>query len=493
MSSSDIFDVLNIRPKSSSPSLQASQGNVAPTKTSRPQVTGMQRELFNLLGDSTPPVVIQPSNKFKGNLNSQLKPSPWTYAEFYATPYVKLHHWVKGSKELVGDQPQKNTFSKYNQKLTIPEFSKEDYEEFMSGSHDKASSKESGDDTIQVWEYDEVKYLFDLCKKYDLRWYIIYDNYSYDEKRTLEDLKEAFYKVCKAYFLLKDRDNPLLPTLNYPKEQEIERKKYLTRLLSRSAAEIAEEEALIMESRKFEMAAKKTLQEREALLRLLDHPQSDNGVNHFLSSQGINQLYNNLLNDKQRKRKPDLTPPENPWMKQQQQFAQQKQQLQMQHQQNCQSRDQKRADVKQEVQSVSSTQPSPSPNKRPSDPTHPPRMNKKQKLEMQTAMRRKQDSEYAKHLLKNFTAEERRNLGVTLHGEKLAPGVYLRSSKISTFKPATQNKLVSVLQELGLPIRPTMPSSLVIQQHEELLKRIVTLLDLKRQLDKMEAEKAIAK
>ena len=146
-----------------------------------------------------------------------------------------------------------------------------------------------------------------------MKWFVIADRFNYNgTERKLDDLKEMFYTVCQWYFLYKDPDNPLISQLNFPKEKELERKKYLERLLKRTAAEIAEEEALIIESRKFEMAAKKTLQEREALLQLLDHPHSDKPISQFLTSQGMSQLYANLLNDKNRKRKPDSNTPENP-------------------------------------------------------------------------------------------------------------------------------------------------------------------------------------
>lgn len=264
--------------------------------------------------------------------------------------------------------------------------------------------------------------------------------------------------------MAKNPNDPLLPSLNFPKEKEIERKKYLQRLLSRSAAEIAEEEALIVESRKFEMAAKKTLNERESLLRLLDSPNSDQSVSQYLTSQGMSQLYGSLFSDKSRKRKHESNVPENPWMRQQQLFALQRQQLQQMH------------DRKQETQETGQL-----------------KKTKKQKQEMQTAIKRKAESVYAEHLLQNFNAEERRSLGVMAHGEKLPPGVYLRSTKISAFKPALQNKVATALQELGLSVRPAMPTYDVVQRHEELLKRIVTLVTLKKHLDKLEAEKAITK
>ncbi|CAI4473773.1 ADM_collapsed_G0020430.mRNA.1.CDS.1 [Saccharomyces cerevisiae] len=106
---------------------------------------------------------------------------------------------------------------------------------------------------------------------------------------------------------------------------------------------------------------------------------------------------------------------------------------------------------------------------------------------MQTALKRKSESAYAEQLLKDFNSDERKALGVITHGEKLSPGVYLRSTKLSTFKPALQNKILAILQELSLPSRPVMPSFDVMERQEELLKKINTLIDLKKHVDKYEA------
>ncbi|GAV55825.1 hypothetical protein ZYGR_0AY02180 [Zygosaccharomyces rouxii] len=475
MSSSDILDVLNIQQKSKShgnsvsppPTASASKASKAP----RPQVTGMQRELYNLLGENQPPIVVQPASKFKNKLTTTSKPSPWTNAAFKANDHLNLHHWVKGSKELVGEEVKESSYTKFNIHLRIPTFDEETYRSFMNVSNNsneepvkKEDSGSPSKDDNDDWEYQEVDYLFQLCRKYDLRWFVIQDRYNYGKSRTLEELKEKFYKVCQQYFVSKSPNDPLLSSLDFPKEKELERKKYLQRLLSRSAAEIAEEEALIVESRKFEMAAKKTLNERESLLRLLDSPNSDQSVSQYLTSQGMSQLYGSLLSDKSRKRKHESTVPENPWMKRQQLFALQRQQLQQIQ------------DKKQESQDNNQL-----------------KKTKRQKQEMQTAIKRKAETVYAEHLLENFSADERKSLGVMAHGEKLPPGVYLRSSKISTFKPALQSKVAAMLQELGLSVRPAMPSYDVVQRHEELLKRIATLVDLKKHLDKLEAEKAITK
>lgn len=533
MSSSDIFDVLNIQQKSKSPSTGApspSPNLLAKNVASRPQVTGMQRELYNLLGENQPPIMVQSSNRFKEKLNSNVKPSPWTNAEFQATPTLKLKHWVKGSKELLGGEVVESSYAKFDKHLSIPTFNQEAYESFMvlatdpnqqqtienkseekpeekcenekedkEDNDDKNDSKEEenqqstdksekseqpdaksestpvavvvGNETNE-WTFAEVDYLFQLCKRFDLKWPVIFDRYSFGDSstRSLEDLKERFYEVCKKFFLNKRPDDPLISLLNFSKKKEIERKKYLERLLARSAAEIAEEEALIIESRKFEMAAKKTLNERENLLRLLDSPNSNQSVTQYMTSQGISQLYSSLISDKSRKRKHTSSIPENPWMKQQQQFAQQRQRLQQMH------------GIKQQEQDDDASSEFSSPKK-----------TKKQKQELQTAIKRKAESAYAEQLLQNFDEEELNSLGVKSQGEKLLPGAYLRSTKISTFKPALQNKIAATMQELSLPMRPVMITATVLDKHEEILKRITTLTDLKKHLDKLEVEKAITR
>lgn len=503
MSSSDVLDVLNVKNPQKKIKKHSPSPNV-PTANSnlKAPVTGIQRELYSLLGEHQPSIQVSQS-RFKEKLQSTAKPSPWTNAPFKANDNVTLHHWVRGSKELLGSEIPISLYGKYNVHLTIPSFSEDEYNEFMKDTKDEKTSQLAATkepDTLaskvsspktedienetmaktnnnveeirdkscnanNIWTFDEVQYLFELCRKYDMKWFVIQDRFISEKERSLEDLKAKFYEVCTNYFYSNKPDDPLLPSLNFNKDKEIERKKYLQRLLSRTAAEIAEEEALIIESRKFEMAAKKTLNEREALLRLLDSPRSDQSVAQYLSSQGLAQLYGNLLSEKTRKRKHTSNIPENPWMKQQKQFNQQRQ-----HVQQLQ-------EVKQEFV----------------DALQSPKKTKKQKQELQIAQKRKMESTYAEQLLEKFNKEERLLLGVKAHGEKLNPGVYLRSTKMPSFKPALQNKVVAAMQELEIPAKPVMGTSKVLDRYEKLLKQIVTLTDLKRHYDKLEAEKIITK
>lgn len=74
---------------------------------------------------------------------STSKPSPWSFVEFKANSSVTLRHWVKGSKELIGDTPKESPYSKFNQHLSIPSFTKEEYEAFMNENEGTQKSVES--------------------------------------------------------------------------------------------------------------------------------------------------------------------------------------------------------------------------------------------------------------------------------------------------------------------------------------------------------------
>ncbi|CCH62089.1 hypothetical protein TBLA_0G01430 [Henningerozyma blattae CBS 6284] len=563
MSSSDIFDVLNIKKAKPQPATVEPSHSSSP----RPPVTGIQRELYNLLGTNQPPIALSSKSneqsRFKEKLQANGKVVPWTNAPFKPNDYVVLNHWIRGSSLNASNDNTKSTdklekldhnkteqelppskFKQFNVHPTLPEFTEIEYNDFMSdiilpseiskadnkpndeiittnkdikesgsgleaGDNQKAESANEGSKTPNdsdkdhkakndTWTYEETLQLFHLCRQYDMKWFIIFDRYEDNGKtRTLEDLKSQFYKVSKAYFHKKDPKNPLLTSLDFRKDKEIERKNYLQRLLARSAAEIAEEEALIIESRKFEVAAKRTLNEREALLRLLDSPHSEQSVSRYLTSQGMSQLYTSLLSDKSRKRKHPSSNsiPENPWMKQQQQFAQQRQQLQQQHHQQQQQQLQQRIQQQENEQKSQNIKQELSVKPNDSIPSIPStsKKTKKQKQEEQQAQKKKSESARLEQLLSKFSEEERTALGVIVHEKKLNAGVYLRSTRIPSFKPALQNKVNLMMQELGLPMRPTMVTKRVMERQEHLLKQIANLADLKKHYDKLEAEVEVRK
>jgi DNA methyltransferase 1-associated protein 1 len=47
------------------------------------------------------------------------------------------------------------------------------------------------------WTKEETDYFWDLCKTYDLRFIIIQDRYDEKYNRSVEELKNRYYSVCK--------------------------------------------------------------------------------------------------------------------------------------------------------------------------------------------------------------------------------------------------------------------------------------------------------
>ncbi|EGW34572.1 uncharacterized protein SPAPADRAFT_149659 [Spathaspora passalidarum NRRL Y-27907] len=587
MSANDILDVLNI---SRDEPPKKKQRNESTPQTQQPQLTGMARELYNLIGPNTPPLQLSSNNYTKTSIKDKInfKPSPWTKMEFNPKKRareedgLKLYHWTKGSKEFLESAEEVNKpyfFEKFNVNLSIPELvDEETYDKFMEEiqeherkekerkllelkerererqekekekekerqkaeakkeearkkqeakekedqkkkddkdkpevvdikkEDDKPEEKEKSDEKTEEdkaddqteareksaskeqeakqdepiedeeleWTYEETNYLFELCKAFELKWPIIYDRYNYNNVRTCEDLKEHFYRLC-IKILQSKRDSSqssLIESLKaYSKPREIERKQYLENLLKRTPAEIAEEESLVIEARRFELAAKKMLIERSNLLTLLDSPQSTQNSSQYQSSQGLANLYNNLMIfDKHQKKK-------------------QAQQLQLQQ------------------QKASEPIPPPIPMAASSSfkkdkvfQTHLQQyLSSLLKQNVHTNPAIKQEASAIQQMLsKRLTQKEEEAYGLHYHGnEKLTPGVVLRSTqKLPSLnqKQSTLKSVNQVLQELDIPTgggtawKPVMPTRKTMSRYDELIRTVVALLEVKKAKDKLESE-----
>ncbi|KAM9907413.1 hypothetical protein OXX69_006439 [Metschnikowia pulcherrima] len=334
-----------------------------------------------------------------------------------------------------------------------------------SSEADETQATHADADDESDWTYKETQILFQYCKDFELKWHIINDRFPACFERSMEDLKEHFYRVCAKILKYKGTGNPnLLESLDaFSKTAEIDRKQYLESLLKRTPAEIAEEESLVIEARRFELAAKKMLMERSNLLTLLDSPQASQSVQQYQSSQGLTNLYNNLMIlDKHQKKKMS-----------------------------------QKANV-------------------PADPVPPP-------IPSAASSSHKRDRTFQTHLqqylagvLKNqapvkgepnaiqqllakrLTTKEEEAYGLHYHAnERLNPNVILRSTqKLSGLqqRQSVFKAVNNVLQELGIPTaggtswKPNMPTRKTMAKYDEMVKAVVALLEVKKGKDKLEAE-----
>lgn len=102
-------------------------------------------------------------------------------------------------------------------------------------------------------------------------------------------------------------------------------------------------------------------------------------------------------------------------------------------------------------------------------------------------------SEVQQLLHKKLTAEELEVYGIEIHSDRIQPGVHVRSQKIASFKPSVQAKVHEILGQMGLSVKPTMPTGPVSKKFDELLYKISHLVDLKKQSDKLLAEIELVK
>ncbi|KAK9246116.1 hypothetical protein V1506DRAFT_536308 [Lipomyces tetrasporus] len=469
MSSADIRDMLDL------PSQAPSSSRPPPAKrakTDGKKLDGIHRELHNLLGENTHAVAVM-QNKFKDKPNWMQKPSPWVWTPFKNQARkdgLELYHWVRGTPT-----DDEYPFAKFNKDVEVPTYTQEEYDKALADT---------------AWTPRETAYLFDLCREYDLRWLVIQDRYEYEPEeneppsiRTLEDLKERYYFCCRKLMELRrdasgvdwtPRDLEQYNAMNFNKDKEVMRKQYLERLLSRSPAEIAEEERLILEYRRLQESSKKLVQDRKELLRLLESPQTANSFAQHQTPQGLSQLAGNILaSDKNKRRKgmPDTavqvagTPgsrgaPGTPSAGAHPQAVGQAQQPQAAGGQNG-------------VHGTKQTQPQTGRGPAPAAPA----VSKAELAQSATA----------KKVAKRVPPGEEHLYGISYH-DKLVQGVYLRSTKISTLKPTVQAKVASILAELGIAPKLAMPTAKVSDRCEALQQAINLLIETKKQADKLEHE-----
>lgn len=553
MSANDVLDVLNVqRDDLTQPAKKKARSEAAPAPKS-----GISRELYNLIGANTPPILVNMgNNRMK---DRKLRVSPWTKMPFVpnerAGKAPTLHHWEKGAKELLMETSKDKPyyFDKFVVSVDIPEMVDEELfnqfmveikerqkqmaQKFKTSLHNKVEAQKANplgassaltvkkedvptvvkeeptkDDSVKEasgetplvssngkepteladqqeseaenkpleatdamdvdeeeasgplpWTYEETKLLFEFCKNFELKWFVINDRFPLKYGRSLEDLKEQFYAMCLMIMTHKSIGNPsLIDSLKaFLKPAEIERKHYLLNLLKRTPSEIAEESLLVIEARRFEIAAKKMLMERANLLSLLDLPQAALSVQQYQSSQGLGNLYSQLMiMDKNQRKK-----------------SQQKV-LQMA-----------------------------------SDPVPPPipvAASSLHKRDFQTHLQqylsgylkqqpqRPEDSAIQQLLSKKLTAKEEEAYGLFYHAnERINPGVILRSTQRLSGLQQRQSVFRAVnnmLQELDIPTaggtawKPNMPTRKTMAKYDELTKAVVALLEVKKVKDKLEAE-----
>ncbi|KAF8914172.1 hypothetical protein CPB84DRAFT_1758608 [Gymnopilus junonius] len=274
-SAADIRSALSI-PESSTPAAPQPKKSTAAAR--KPE--GISRELYSLIGPSAPSLAAQlakPRLKQKPKFGGAGAKVRWELRAFKnpaRSDSLELRHWEK----VTPDGPSEYPFSKYSVQPNTYTYSQDEYTRFLEDKE---------------WTKEETDYLFSVVQDYDSRWYIIHDRYEYpnDPQRSLEDLRDRYYSVCRK--LIRHRPwagddlakAALVSSFQFDKEREVMRKKYITSLENRTPDQIAEEEALYVEVKRLEHNERKFKRDRESLLRILAG--IDSGLPDIVEDDGV--------------------------------------------------------------------------------------------------------------------------------------------------------------------------------------------------------------
>jgi DNA methyltransferase 1-associated protein 1 len=480
MTSHDVRDMLDLPGDAPRP---AKKQKIA---VPRPVLKGLAREVQNLSGDN--PIAIVPEvTVFKKRRFGARKPAAkWELKPFKNSARnedtLVLRHWRRkaevppapvaedGNGEPSAPQSvpeiDDSTFAKYNVSVQTPKYDDEQY-----------NTKLRSED----WSRNETDYLMDLVQEYDLRWPVIWDRYEYEppapqidgeapenaivpvqKVRSMEDMKARYYfiaavmmKVNKPPELMNAAEFNLLELMqHFSPAQEVTRKKFAEAAFYRTKEEAREEESLLLELKRILARSEKLSEERRELYARLEAPLSHGNIGVYTSSQGLQQLLQQLMTaDKTKKRRSlmgsdGISPAGPSGLHQPGSF-----------------------DRRDSTNRESISGPSGSNNKK--GPT-------------QGISERRQ-----------LTAEEEKMYGVKHLDRITSSGPAFRHEKIS--KPITskssiqQQKIANVLTELRISQRLRMPTEEVGKQFEILLQNINALLDQRKLADKLTGEINVAK
>ncbi|XP_077981141.1 DNA methyltransferase 1-associated protein 1-like [Glandiceps talaboti] len=222
---------------------------------------GMHREVYALLySDNKDAAPLIPSDSSQGykQMKAKLgrnKVRPWKWMPF-TNPARKdgaiFYHWRRAA-----DEGKDYPFARFNKTIQVPVYSDQEYQMHL---HD------------DNWTRQETDHLFDLCRRFDLRWFVVHDRFDHQQyqKRSVEDLKERYYNIINK--LAKIRADPNLSARAPPvfdADHERKRKEQLERLFNRTKDQVEEEQYLIQELKKIELRKKEREKKAQDLQKLI--------------------------------------------------------------------------------------------------------------------------------------------------------------------------------------------------------------------------------
>eukprot|EP00794_Sanderia_malayensis_P017844 gene17844-19625_t len=235
-----------------------------PTDSSFRRPEGMHRELYALLySDQRDPSSLTPSDTTQGYKQvkakiGRSKVRPWLWSPFTNPSRddgLVLNHWIRKN-----DSGKKYPYSKFNKDVEIPQYTDEEYKLYLTENDNN-------------WSKEETDHLFDLCRRFDLRFFIIHDRYDKEQfkDRSVEEIKDRYFQIIGKLTLIKTvpGQQPENQPPVFDAEHETRRKRQLLKLYNRTPEQIEEEEMLVAELKKIELRKKEREKKQQELSKLI--------------------------------------------------------------------------------------------------------------------------------------------------------------------------------------------------------------------------------
>ncbi|XP_064626740.1 DNA methyltransferase 1-associated protein 1-like isoform X2 [Lineus longissimus] len=221
---------------------------------------GMHRELWGLLwtdSKDAPPIMPTDTNQGYKQMKAKIGRSrvrPWKWMPF-TNPARKdgaiFYHWRR-----VAEEGKDYPFARFNKSVDMPVYTDIEYTQHL---HDES------------WTRLETDHLFDLAKRFDLRFVVMHDRWDRDRypNRSIEDLKERYYAISNTLAKVRAPQGHEPKTKVFDGEHERRRKEQLIKLFNRTSEDLEEEEYLNSELKKIEQRKKEREKKTQDLQKLI--------------------------------------------------------------------------------------------------------------------------------------------------------------------------------------------------------------------------------
>ncbi|XP_077869668.1 DNA methyltransferase 1-associated protein 1-like, partial [Saccoglossus kowalevskii] len=176
---SDVRDILDLDDGRSSTPKPLTKEEILGTEKMRPKrlidstfkrPEGMHREVYALLysdNKDAPPLIPSDTSQGYKQMKAKLgrsKVRPWKWMPFTNSARKDgaiFYHWRRSA-----DEGKDYPFGRFNKTVQVPVYSDQEYQMHL---HD------------ETWTRQETDHLFDLCRRFDLRWFVINDRFDHNQ------------------------------------------------------------------------------------------------------------------------------------------------------------------------------------------------------------------------------------------------------------------------------------------------------------------------